>query len=562
MWYKLVPLSTTVTENSQFNSISNHNLRRVTSGEVLSNLMKLLVGVIGNDVSLVHNILQHSSMGSLNVRQEGSLEGLHMLDINPVTVSLDTNEETGNNLLGLIGFVLSLLEEFVKTDSTVELLLGGSIKIGTELGEGSNLTVLGQLKLHGTSNGLGGLVLGSGSDTGHGKTNGNGRTLSLVEELRLQENLSISNGNHIGRNVSGHITGLGLNDGKGGQGSTSSVAMHLGSTLQKTGVEVEDISGVSLTARGTTEEKRHLTVGNSLLGEIVVEDHSVLAVVTEVFTHGGTGVRSQELKGGRVGGGSGNNDAVSHGTLLIELSNKLGDGGSLLSNTNVDTGKGIRLRLLVDNGINGNGGLTGLTITNDQLTLSTSNGDKGINGLKAGKHGLGHGFAGNNSGCLHLSTAALAVVKAGASINGLADTIHNTSQKLLADRNVDNGSGTLDSVTLKDVTIVAENHNSNIVLLQVECHAAETAGKDNHLSGLDVGKTVDTGDTISNGDDGSGLGVLDSRVLRSSNGGDFGFEVGGKFEGLGRHGAGGDCGGTGHLRSRRHGCPLCKSCCC
>jgi hypothetical protein len=39
-------------------------------------------------------------------------------------------------------------------------------------------------------------------------------------------------------------------------------------------VEVEDITGIGFTTRRTTEEERHLTVGNGLLGEIVVDDQS------------------------------------------------------------------------------------------------------------------------------------------------------------------------------------------------------------------------------------------------------------------------------------------------
>jgi hypothetical protein len=46
-------------------------------------------------------------------------------------------------------------------------------------------------------------------------------------------------------------------------------------------VEVENVTGVSLTPRRTTEQQRHLAVSNGLLGQIIVDDQSVLAVVTE-----------------------------------------------------------------------------------------------------------------------------------------------------------------------------------------------------------------------------------------------------------------------------------------
>ena len=39
-------------------------------------------------------------------------------------------------------------------------------------------------------------------------------------------------------------------------------------------MEIEDITGVSLTTGGTTEQERHLTVSNCLLGQVIVDDES------------------------------------------------------------------------------------------------------------------------------------------------------------------------------------------------------------------------------------------------------------------------------------------------
>lgn len=130
---------------------------------------------------------------------------------------------------------------------------------------------------------LHGLELGSGTDTRDGQTDVDGGTDTLVEELSLQEDLAISDGNDVGRNVGRDITTLGLNDGQSSHGTTAKGLVHLGGTLEKTRVEVEDITGVGLTSGRTTEEERHLTVGNGLLGEIVEDDKSVLASVTEVL---------------------------------------------------------------------------------------------------------------------------------------------------------------------------------------------------------------------------------------------------------------------------------------
>lgn len=76
--------------------------------------------------------------------------------------------------------------------------------------------------------------------------------------------LSVSDGDDIGGNVSGHVSGLGLDNRQGGEGSTTEVVVHLSRSLQQTGVQVEHITGVGLTTGGTTQQQGHLTVGNSL----------------------------------------------------------------------------------------------------------------------------------------------------------------------------------------------------------------------------------------------------------------------------------------------------------
>ena len=201
-----------------------------------------------------------------------------------------------------------------------------------------------------------------------------------MEELGLEEDLTIGNGDDIGGNVSGHITSLGLNDGESGEGTGTVALVHLSCALKETGMEIENITGVSLTTRGSSEEEGHLSVGNSLLGQIVVDDEGVSGGVTEELTNGTSGVRSQELEGSGIGGGSSNDDSVLEGVSLLEESHDVGDGGSLLTNSDVDTVEGLGGvtglvdGLLVKDGIDSNGGLASLSITNNELTLSSANG--------------------------------------------------------------------------------------------------------------------------------------------------------------------------------------------
>ena len=90
------------------------------------------------------------------------------------------------------------------------------------------------------------------------------------------------------------------------------------------------------------------------------------------------------MKRSSLGSSGSNNDGVLEGIVLLKGLDELSNGGSLLTNGNVDTVELLGLirtvvpSLLVEDGVNGDGGLTGLTITNNQLTLATANGDEGV----------------------------------------------------------------------------------------------------------------------------------------------------------------------------------------
>lgn len=93
--------------------------------------------------------------------------------------------------------------------------------------------------------------------------------------------------------------------------------VHLHSTLQQARMQVEDVAGVSFASRRATQGQRHLTVSNSLLGQVVIGDKhvaaevlgasglAVFAVIDEVLTHCSTSHRCDVLQRSRVGGGGG-----------------------------------------------------------------------------------------------------------------------------------------------------------------------------------------------------------------------------------------------------------------
>lgn len=276
-----------------------------------------------------------------------------LVDWNTVEKAVHTSKDKRNHLVDSHGLVLFLLEQFGETFTTAESLLGSSVQIRAELGEGSNLTVLSQEELQATSNLLHCLELGSRADARHRETDVNSWPDTFVEELRLQENLSVGDGNDIGGYISRHISTLRLDNGKSCKRTTPVLIVQLGSTLQKPRVEIEDtkqklafqiyfagisnvLSRVSLTPRRATEKERHLTISHGLLGKIIIDDDGVFPIVAEPFTHGATSERRNVLERSSLRGSSSNNDSVFHGIVFFERLDELSNCGALLADSNVD----------------------------------------------------------------------------------------------------------------------------------------------------------------------------------------------------------------------------------
>ena len=86
-----------------------------------------------------------------------------------------------------------------------------------------------------------------------------------MEQLCLQEDLSVCNGNNVGRDIRGNVSCLCLNNRKSSQGTAAVCLVQSCCTLQKSGMEIENISRICLTSRWTTDQQGKCTVGNCML---------------------------------------------------------------------------------------------------------------------------------------------------------------------------------------------------------------------------------------------------------------------------------------------------------
>ena len=206
-----------------------------------------------------------------------------------------------------------------------------------------------------------------------------------VKQVALQENLAVGDGNHVGGNVCRDVAGLGFDDRQRGQAAAAEFLIEAGGALQQAAVQIEDIAGIGFAAGRAPQQERYLTVGLGVLGEIIVDDQRVAALLHELFAHCTTCVGRQELQCGRIGGGGGHDDRVLHGAVILQNAHNLRHGRLLLTDGDVDADQ--VLSLLVDYRIDSESGFAGLAVADDQLALAAADGNEGVDNGDAGFDG-------------------------------------------------------------------------------------------------------------------------------------------------------------------------------
>src|SRR5665811_1490485 len=220
----------------------------------------------------------------------------------------------------------------------------------------------------------------------------------------------------------------------------------------------------------------------------------MLALVAEIFTHRSAHKRSQELERSTLGSRGHHDDGVIHGAVLFQLRHDGGNVGGLLADGDVNTD--YVLPLLVDDGIDGDGGLAGTAVTDDQLALAAADGNHRIDGLEAGLQRLAHRLALEDSRRLELNRAVLGGLDWALVVDRTAQRVHNTADECLADGNTHDLAGPLDQVALRDQGVRTHEHGSYIIFFKIQRQADHVVGKLEHLGGHAVLQTMDAGDTI------------------------------------------------------------------
>ncbi len=307
-----------------------------------------------------------------------------------------------------------------------------------------------------------------------------GRTPEL-NRSDSRKHLSVGDGDDVGRDVRRHVVGLGLDDRQPRHRARAEVVGQLRAALEQAAVQVEDVTGVRLAARRAAQQERHGAVGLGLLRQVVEHDEDVLALVHPVLADGRAGVGRQVLEAGGVGRRGGDDGGVLHRAVLLEGALHRGDGRALLADGDVDAADlllrvaGLPVLALVEDRVEADGGLAGLAVADDQLTLAAPDGGHRVDGLDAGLHRLLDGLALDDRRRLHLEgTAPLGDDRAEA-VDRVAQGVDHAAHEAVADRDREHLAGAADRLALLDLGAVAEQHDADLAHVEVEGHAEQAA---------------------------------------------------------------------------------------
>ena len=343
-----------------------------------------------------------------------------------------------------------------------KLLLRGLVEVGAELRKAGELLVRSKVQTEVAGDLLHGLGLCVATDAGHGNAHVDCRALALEEELGLQVDLTIGNGNDVGRNVGRDVAVLGLDDRQCRHGAITVLLGHLDCTREQTRVQVEDVARIGLASGRTMQRQRHLTVGHGLLGQVVVDDEhvaagvglagglAVLTVVHEELADSGTGHRRDVLHRGGIGSGGRNDDGVVERTVLSEGLADVGNRGGLLADGDIDADHA--LAALVEDSVDGDGGLTCLTVADDEQT--------GLNRLT-------HRGTVDDAGGLELNGATVRGDDVAQAVDGLAERIDDAAEHGAAHRDIHNAASGAALVAFLDGVDGTKQNGADLVTVKV-----------------------------------------------------------------------------------------------
>ncbi len=219
-----------------------------------------------------------------------------------------------------------------------------------------------------------------------------------------------------------------------------------------------------------------------MVGEVVINDQDVPALLHEIFGHGGGGIGRHEMQS-RQGLALGHHhDAVVHDPLLHEVGNQLGHRRIPLADGAINADDaGI---FLINQGVQDNGGLARLPVPQDQLPLAPADGHQGVHHLQPRLQRHGHRGPGHDGGGFPLHRAALQGVDGTQIVQGTAQGVHHPSQKAFPHRHIQHPAGAPGLVPGFQINGFSQKDDADFGGVHIKGHPLQAPGEADDLLGV------------------------------------------------------------------------------
>ena len=107
---------------------------------------------------------------------------------------------------------------------------------------------------------------------------------------------------------------------------------------------------------------------------------------------------------------------------------------------------------------------------------------------------------------LYVGQAARIALDRALAVKRVAKAVDNATQKTVTDRNVHDRLGALDGVAFLDLTVGTEDHDADVIGLEVKGHPHDATGEFDQLAGLYIVQTVNARNTVTDRQNPTNLG--------------------------------------------------------
>ena len=189
--------------------------------------------------------------------------------------------------------------------------------------------------------------------------------------------------------------------------------------------------------------------------------------------------------------------------MLLQVACHAGDGRSLLADGHIDAQH--ILVLLVQDGVGCNGGLAGLAVADDQLTLTTADGEHGVDGQDAGVQRGVHALALQDAGGLLLDGVVALCLNGALAVDGLAQGADDAAQEAVAHRDAGAFAAAGHQSAHAHFLDLVKQHDAQMIGLHAFHHALCTVVKGDDLAVNGLIHALDIHNAVGCGDHGAAL---------------------------------------------------------